>query len=217
MQGSRFLETVRGSRVVALGLAACLLLAACERSGQVIVLADEPTAQVWVDGVQTGSLGPDGFELPAGPHTVEVRAEGYQTWSRPIEVASKRPTVLQVELEALAGFLVVRSNVSGDTVWIDDKPVGPSGADPHELPAGSHVIRVERPGYTPFLQQVDVPPAETITVEASLARVAVSRPRVQERTETRTRVVPVPVPGYVPRPYLPGRVPIGRPPHPHFP
>ncbi len=207
----------RQRRLLAAGLVALLVLACTER-GHVVVLSEEPSAQVFVDGVATGAVGPDGFELEAGPHTVEVKAEGYQPWSAEIEVSADRPTVLQVELLGLAGYLIVRSNVSGDTVWIDDTPVGPSSPQAHEVPSGPHVVRVERPGYTPFAQEVDLPPNETLTVQASLVPIA----RVPDpRAETHTEVVPVPVPGYAPRPYYPGRpyrpYRPPRPPRPRFP
>ncbi len=194
-----------------LGLWAVLgLVLACSDRGHLVVLTEEPAAQVWVDGVQTGVIGADGFEVAAGPHTVEVKAAGYQPWSREVEVTSERPTVLQVDLVGLAAFLVVRSNVSGDTVWIDDTPVGPSGPQSHEIPSGSHVVRIERPGYTPFAQEVHLEPDETRTVQAAL--VPLGGP-----AGTRTRVVPIPVPGYAPRPYFPHpRPPVGaRPPRPH--
>jgi hypothetical protein len=181
-----------------LGLALCLVLA-CSDRGRVVVLTEEQTAQVWVDGVQSGAIGPDGFEVAAGPHTVEVKAEGYQPWSTEIEVAAERPAILQVDLLGLPALLIVRSNVSGDTVWIDDAPVGPSGPHEHEVPSGLHVVRVERPGYTSFAQEVTLEPDETLTVQASLVSVGGGP------TETRTQVVPVPVPGYAPQPYRPYR------------
>jgi hypothetical protein len=199
------------------GLVLCLVLA-CSDRGRVVVLTEEPTAQVWVDGVQTGAIGPDGFEVAAGPHTVEVRAEGYHPWSTEIEVTSGRPTVLQVDLLGLAAFLVVRSNVRGDTVWIDDTPMGPSGPHSHEIPWGPHVVRVERPGYTPFVQEVYLEPDETQTVQAALVGVGGGR------TETRTKIVPIPVGGlpypyrYYPyRYYGPRWSPVPRPPVPRAP
>jgi hypothetical protein len=180
------------------GLVLCIVLA-CSDRGRVVVLTEVPTAQVWVDGVMTGAIGAEGFEVTRGPHVVEVRAEGYHPWTTAIEVTAERPTILEVELLGVAAFLVVRSNVSGDTVWIDDTPVGPSGPHSHEIPWGPHVVRVERPGYTPFVQQVYLEPDETHTVQAALVGVGGSR------TETRTKVVPIPLPVAGVRPYYPYR------------
>nr|VFK55621.1 MAG: PEGA domain-containing protein [Candidatus Kentron sp. TUN] len=46
--------------------------------------------------------------------------------------------------------LIVRSNVSGDIVTIDGKPVGSTGTTPHTLSPGEHEIRVEKKGFEPF-------------------------------------------------------------------
>jgi hypothetical protein len=193
---------------LALGLAL-----ACTERGHVVVLVEEPGAELWVDGAPGGAIGAEGFELEAGPHRVEVKAEGYEPWSAEVEVRAARPAVLEVDLVGLAGALIVRSNVSGDTVWIDDKPVGPSGPHVHELPSGPHVVRVERPGYTPFVQEVEIEPEQTLTVEATLVGVG-GRPPAAVHLE----VVPVPVPApvYAPRPPYygprPPRPPMPRPP-----
>ncbi len=198
-------------RTLALGLAVCLVLA-CASRGRVVVLAEEPTAQVWVDGVPVGRVGSEGFEVEPGPHTVEVKATGFAPWSTEVQVGTEEPTVLQAELEELLAFLVVRSNVSGDTVWIDGKAMGPSGPDRHRVRAGPHTVRVERPGYTPFTQRVVLEPDETETVRATLVAVGAADTAPHGgQAETQPQVVPAPTPVYVPRPY---RVPRPRGPRP---
>ena len=193
------IQRVGVRELFASSLALTLCLYACSDRGHVIVLSDVSPAQVWVDGVPTGAIGPEGFELDGGPHLIEVKADGYEPWSGEIEVSSERPAVLEVDLVGLTAFLVVRSNVSGDTVWIDDAPVGASGPQAHEIPSGLHVVRVERPGYTPFLQEVELAPEQTVTIEASLIGIAGSPGYTGHQV--------VPVPGYAPNPY---RVPHAR-------
>jgi hypothetical protein len=203
----------RNERFAARGLAASvlaltLLLFACSDRGHVILLTDVSPAEVWVDGVPAGAIGPEGFELDGGPHLIEVKAEGYVPWSSEIEVSSERPAVIEIDLVGLTAFLIVRSNVSGDTVWIDDTPVGSSGPQAHEIPSGLHVVRVERPGYTPFLQEVKLTPQQTVTIEAALVGIAGSPGYSRGHV-----VVPVPVPGYAPNPYRAPRLPfVPRPP-----
>lgn len=48
----------------------------------------------------------------------------------------------------------MRSNVSGDTVTIDGRTVGPTGPEAHELAPGKHTIRVEKAGFEPFETRV---------------------------------------------------------------
>lgn len=46
--------------------------------------------------------------------------------------------------------LIVRSNVFGDTVTIDGKPMGATGPAAHTLTPGEHTVRVEKEGFEPF-------------------------------------------------------------------
>nr|VFJ46266.1 MAG: Formylglycine-generating enzyme, required for sulfatase activity, contains SUMF1/FGE domain [Candidatus Kentron sp. FM]VFJ54353.1 MAG: Formylglycine-generating enzyme, required for sulfatase activity, contains SUMF1/FGE domain [Candidatus Kentron sp. FM]VFK10047.1 MAG: Formylglycine-generating enzyme, required for sulfatase activity, contains SUMF1/FGE domain [Candidatus Kentron sp. FM] len=91
-------------------------------------------------------------EQPAGG--VGVRPEG-----------SPQPTARPVT----PGQLVVRSNVSGDTVYLDDKAVGPTGPGAHELAPGEYTIRVEKEGFEPFEAKVTLAAGEEETVQARLA------------------------------------------------
>nr|VFK25048.1 MAG: Formylglycine-generating enzyme, required for sulfatase activity, contains SUMF1/FGE domain [Candidatus Kentron sp. MB] len=72
------------------------------------------------------------------------------------------------EATLAVGKLIVRSNVSKDSVYIDDQAVGPTGPDPHILTAGEHRIRVEKLGYQPFETRITLKPKEQKTVHARL-------------------------------------------------
>ena len=54
-----------------------------------------------------------------------------------------------------AARLTVRSNVMNDTVFIDGERHGPTRLDV-ELPAGSHLVRVEKEGHEPFEERVEL-------------------------------------------------------------
>jgi len=74
------------------------------------------------------------------------------------------------------GKLIVRSNVSGDTVTIDGKPLGPTGATPHTLAPGEHTIRVEKPGFEPFETRITLSAGGEETVRAHLPPVGWGEP-----------------------------------------
>lgn len=61
--------------------------------------------------------------------------------------------------------VTVRSNVYGDTVFIDGQEYGPTPLE-IELDVGNHSIRVEKPNYIPFAKEVDV--KGSMTLRASL-------------------------------------------------
>nr|VFJ57504.1 MAG: Formylglycine-generating enzyme, required for sulfatase activity, contains SUMF1/FGE domain [Candidatus Kentron sp. FW]VFJ62810.1 MAG: Formylglycine-generating enzyme, required for sulfatase activity, contains SUMF1/FGE domain [Candidatus Kentron sp. FW] len=68
----------------------------------------------------------------------------------------------------LTARLIIRSNVSEDSVYIDDRWRGPTGPEPHALTAGRHDIRVEKFGYEPFETQVTLATGEEQTVHVQL-------------------------------------------------
>ncbi|MEW8438536.1 MAG: SUMF1/EgtB/PvdO family nonheme iron enzyme [Candidatus Thiodiazotropha taylori] len=100
--------------------------------------------------------------LQTGIHKIEVIAEGYKVLSESIQVQAQEWTqlALQLEPENSFGELIVRSNVSGDRVYIDGKALGPTGKIAHRLPTGVHTVRVEKSGYKPFQTQVTINEAQ---------------------------------------------------------
>jgi formylglycine-generating enzyme required for sulfatase activity len=66
--------------------------------------------------------------------------------------------------------LTVRSNVRGDTVFIDGERHGPTRLE-LELPAGSHLVRVEKEGYEPFEERVELAAGGEKTLWAKLVPV----------------------------------------------
>nr|VFJ48811.1 MAG: Formylglycine-generating enzyme, required for sulfatase activity, contains SUMF1/FGE domain [Candidatus Kentron sp. FW] len=66
--------------------------------------------------------------------------------------------------------LIIRSNVSGDTVYLDGKLVGPTGPDAHVLTPGEHEIRVEKEGFKTFKAKVHLVAGKEETIRARLER-----------------------------------------------
>ena len=70
--------------------------------------------------------------------------------------------------EPRSASLVVRSNVFGDAVAIDGRPLGPTGPDAHALSPGRHTVSVTKPGYGAWKTTVDLLDGETRIVRAVL-------------------------------------------------
>nr|VFJ65367.1 MAG: Formylglycine-generating enzyme, required for sulfatase activity, contains SUMF1/FGE domain [Candidatus Kentron sp. FW] len=73
-------------------------------------------------------------------------------------------------LAPTTGKLIVRSNVSGDRVFIDGKAMGATGPDPHTLAPGEHEIRVEKEGFKTFKEKIHLVAGGEETVRARLER-----------------------------------------------
>ncbi|HEX7022533.1 MAG TPA: PEGA domain-containing protein [Trueperaceae bacterium] len=68
------------------------------------------------------------------------------------------------------GTIDINSNPSGATVYVDEQFVGYTPVT-YGTTSGTHTIRVERSGYSPFQTQVNVPGGNTVQVNASLSPV----------------------------------------------
>jgi len=67
-----------------------------------------------------------------------------------------------------AGSLLVRSRPPGATVRVDDVAVGVTPVEVPDVAFGTHLVRIELPGYRPWVAEVDVAGAEQVRVGASL-------------------------------------------------
>jgi hypothetical protein len=107
-------------------------------------------ARVLIAGRVVGATPFTETRVNAGDVTLEVFADGYMPFSRRVEIAGGRPTVVDVRLVSIdrAATLTVSSGVRGAVVSVDGKRRGPAPAEVVLTP-GSHVVVVQRDGYDP--------------------------------------------------------------------
>lgn len=65
-----------------------------------------------------------------------------------------------------SGSVEVSADGPGTTVYVDGRSVGAAPCRADDLTAGSHKVRVERPGSQPFEQEVHVIPGRTVRIQA---------------------------------------------------
>lgn len=128
-------------------------------------LRDPETDEVLAEGPVTGRETP----LPPGAYELEVaHPDCPDVWSEGLDLAAGERREVDAQVCADTGFLVVRSDVVGDRLSVDDTSLGPTGPTRHALPAGEHRVRVEKPGYAPWTDTVRVAAAEQVTLHADL-------------------------------------------------
>lgn len=127
-------------------------------------------AVVVVDGVEIGDAPADTM-LEAGPHTVSVRAPGFATASRRVEVAARGEAEASFTLErdVRTGRVRVRTDEEGDVIELDGRAVGRGSYDAR-IPAGEHQLRVRRGGADPRVVDFVLAENETRTMSISLGK-----------------------------------------------
>jgi hypothetical protein len=139
----------------------------------------EPGASVKVDGKDAGTTplaAP--LELGTGVHEIVVSKAGFVTATRRVELAAGE-TALALELardtvsvevgqtisaSALPGNVRISAGDPDAAIYVDDRLVG-KGVWQADLPAGSHTLRVERAGFQPYVQPLEVNPTERVVID----------------------------------------------------
>jgi hypothetical protein len=70
--------------------------------------------------------------------------------------------------EPALGLLTIQSSQSDAEVLVDEEVVGVTPLDPIRVSAGSHTVRVRRPGFTEFSEVVEVRPGQNVQLSVDL-------------------------------------------------
>ncbi len=136
-------------------------------------LVDAARATAWLQLANfngTRLTAPRGsFEARVDPHAA-ARALGRETGAARVIVVElarlgEGRVVKALDPERFVGRVDVRADVRGAELQLDGRKV-PFGV--HELPVGTHAVRVTHPAYRDFLRFVDLEFDRTVTLDASL-------------------------------------------------
>lgn len=119
------------------------------RMGEVAVNLKTPGASLSIDGkpVEVGPGKTLERDFPSGSYRIKVTKEGYETWERDLVVRAGERVEVSVELKAKGGELLVRTEPSGASIYLDGKSVGTGSYEGKGLSPGTYKIRVAKEGY----------------------------------------------------------------------
>ena len=139
-----------------------------KRYGTVIVEADVPDAEVYIDQNKHPDLTTATIEnVPEGVHVIDVRKNG-QSWTKTITVSANKQTKLRAELTAGVGVVRVMSDTAGAHAFIDGIDKGAVPVDIKDIKAGEHIIQIKAAGYKTHEKTVAVTPGSSQTVNQLL-------------------------------------------------
>lgn len=154
--------------------------------GTLLVAADVGGAEVLVDGKSVGTAPVVARNLPAGPHTVEVRKAGAPPWKQVVVVESGKIKKVTAAIGASVpkyGTLRVVCNVPASDVFVDGDRKGVAPLTVPNLIPGDHIVLVKAKGYAakqvPFKIVVNQQSLVTVDLEKAREEVAAGTIRVQ--------------------------------------
>lgn len=136
-----------------------------------IELVGEPAgAVVRVDDPASEPVGTVPGEIPLVPgnHTLIISHEGFQTAQIDVTARPRERIRRSVALDLETGSVLVDAQERGALIEVDGVAMGFTPAVLPRVPAGSHTIRISRPGFRPFEERIEVAPSEQTAVEVRL-------------------------------------------------
>jgi len=131
-----------------------------------MVSSQTPGADIMIDGRSVGDY--FASEVSPGKHKIEVRAPGFVTDSREVNVAQGRDLPpFSIDLQEKPAHIAVRAP-AGASVSIDGRVQGTTPLPPLETKPGRHFVAVVLNGHEAFTREVDVQRGERVNVEAKL-------------------------------------------------
>ncbi len=119
--------------------------------GTVVVDADVPDAEVYIDGNKHPDNTPAVINnVIEGLHVIEVRKAPALPWKQTVQVTAAQQTKVRAELQAGmnggVGVVRVLSDAQGARAFIDGTDMGPVPVDIKDVKAGDHIVQVKAPG-----------------------------------------------------------------------
>ena len=143
------------------------------KNGSIVVDADVPDAEVYLDGNKvTGTTPLFLNDVIEGLHVIEVRKEPAVPWKQTVQVVAGQQAKVRAELKSTlggqGGVIRVLSNVAGAEVFLDGTPMGKVPVDIKEVKGGEHVLEVKAPGYQSHEERVTINAGQSMVLKLDL-------------------------------------------------
>jgi hypothetical protein len=119
--------------------------------GTIVVEADVPDAEVYIDGNKHPDNTPSVINnVIEGLHVIEVRKAPSLPWKQTVQVKANESTKVRADMQSTmhggTGVVRVLSDAPGARAFIDGTDMGPVPVDIKDVKAGEHIIQVKAPG-----------------------------------------------------------------------
>jgi len=151
---------------------------ASTRKGKIIFNIDQPNVAIFIDGqYNSRSIGNQIIlSIAEGNHSIKFSLSGYQDWEKEFNVLADKEMTYDVmltpgrstQVEATTGILLVRSEPSHATVYVDGIEKGSSTLQLADIGTGDHEIRIEKNLYYTYTEIVNIQPDIISEVKADL-------------------------------------------------
>ncbi len=126
-------------------------------TGSVSVLSVPSGSLAYLDQELLGTTPVTRSGVEPGSYQVRVEKQGYLPWEKSLTIRPGSSNVLTASLVSGSGSLSIKSFPWNATILLDGQMKGYTPLLIQNLPAGSHNLEIEKPGYQTATQTVQVP------------------------------------------------------------
>jgi len=137
-------------------------------TGLVLIRSNPSGANVTIEDVYKGKTPLALHDLPIGEYRAELQLLGYNDKEIEFEIEDRIPMSRDVDMISNSGTLVVQSNPSGATLFVDGRNEGITPKSIDRIEQGEREITLELPGFRPYRRKVLITPKEVARVDATL-------------------------------------------------
>lgn len=151
---------------------------ALTKKGKIIFNLDQSNVAIFIDGQYNSRSSGNQvvFSIAEGLHTIKFSLSGYNDWEKEINVMAEQELSYNIKLTpgkatrivASTGILIVRSDPSSATVYVNGIEKGLSTLQIPDIGVGDLEIRIEKNMYYTYKEIVSVQPDMISSVEAEL-------------------------------------------------
>lgn len=143
------------------------------KTGVIVVEADVPDAEVYIDGQKvTGTTPVVLSDVVEGLHVIDVRKEPAVPWKQTVQVTAGQQAKVRAELKSTiggqGGVIRVLCDIAGAEVFLDGTPMGKVPVDIKEVKGGDHILDVKAPGYQPYSERVTINAGQSVIMKVTL-------------------------------------------------
>lgn len=137
-------------------------------TGLVMINSTPPGAAVSLGEVYAGITPLTLHKILLGTHRARLVMSGFNDKEIEFSVTDRIPQALNVDLSSNAGTLVIHSNPTGATVFVDGRNEGITPLSLNRIGEGEREVSLQFPGYENYRRSILVAPSATARVDATL-------------------------------------------------
>ncbi|GAX59732.1 hypothetical protein SCALIN_C04_0220 [Candidatus Scalindua japonica] len=144
------------------------------KSGSVSITSEPTNAMILLDAKKAGYTPQTLTDIVPGKHIIEVRREGYDIWSKGVEVNSDKEIALSASLSKITGSISINSNQSEAVAYLDGENIGTTPCTMESVVIGTHQVEVRKEGYAEWRKVVYIKKGKEISLKAMLRSITAS-------------------------------------------